>query len=66
MSHTHSVNDLPTSNSQVNSASYIPTSALVYSMQQQINALSGGGGGEITPTLDDPNDRRYESKYLGT
>lgn len=66
LSHTHSVNDLPTSNSQVNSASYIPTSALVYSMQQQINALSGGGGGEITPTLDDPNDRSYESKYLGT
>ena len=65
--HTHGVSDLPVSNSQVNSTSYIPTSALIYSMQQQINAISGGGGsGEITPIRDDPNDRRYESTNLGT
>lgn len=66
-SHTHVARDLPVSNSQVNSTSYIPTSALIYSMQQQINAISGGGGsGEITPIRDDPNDRRYESTNLGT
>lgn len=67
VSHTHVIRDLPVSNSQVNSTSYIPTSALIYSMQQQINAISGGGGsGEITPIQDDPNDRRYESTNLGT
>ena len=67
VSHTHVIRDLPVSNSQVNSTSYIPTSALIYSMQQQINAISGGGGsGEITPIKDDPNDRRYESTNLGT
>lgn len=64
-SHTHAVGDLPVSNSHVNSTSYVPTSALIYSMQQQINSI-GGGGGEITPIRDDPNDRRYESTNLGT
>ena len=47
-SHSHNTSQLPVSSSQTNSNSYIPTSALVYSMQQQINslndALSGSGG----------------------
>ena len=47
-SHSHNASQLPISSSQTNSNSYIPTSALVYSMQQQINslndALSGSGG----------------------
>ena len=39
-SHSHTVSDLPVSSSQTNSNSYIPTSALVYSMQQQITSLN--------------------------
>ena len=39
-SHTHTTAQLPVSNSQTNSTSYIPTSALVYSMQQQITSLN--------------------------
>lgn len=39
-SHSHTVSDLPVSNTQTNSTSYIPTSALVYSMQQQITSLN--------------------------
>ena len=39
-SHSHGVDQLPVSSSQTNSNSYIPTSALVYSMQQQITSLN--------------------------
>lgn len=39
-SHSHTTAQLPVSSSQTNSNSYIPTSALVYSMQQQINSLN--------------------------
>ena len=39
-SHSHNASQLPISSSQTNSNSYIPTSALVYSMQQQINSLN--------------------------
>ena len=38
--HSHTTAQLPVSSSQTNSNSYIPTSALVYSMQQQINSLN--------------------------
>ena len=39
-SHSHTTAQLPVSSSQTNSNSYIPTSALVYSMQQQITSLN--------------------------
>lgn len=39
-SHSHTTDQLPVSSSQTNSNSYIPTSALVYSMQQQITSLN--------------------------
>lgn len=39
-SHSHNASQLPISSSQTNSNSYIPTSALVYSMQQQITSLN--------------------------
>ena len=39
-SHSHTTAQLPVSSSQTNSNSYIPTSALVYSMQQKINSLN--------------------------
>ena len=35
--HSHTVSDLPVSNVQVNSTSYIPTSALIYSMNEELN-----------------------------
>lgn len=35
--HTHSVSDLPVSNIQINSTDYIPSSALVYSMDTNLN-----------------------------
>ena len=39
-SHTHTAAQLPTSNSQINSTSYVPTSALIYSMNQTLNSLN--------------------------
>ena len=38
--HSHSVSQLPTSNTQVNSSDYIPTSALIYSMNQTLTSLN--------------------------
>ena len=50
-SHSHTTAQLPVSSSQTNSNSYIPTSALVYSMQQKINslndAIANAGGTKI-------------------
>lgn len=39
-SHSHSVGQLPTSSTQVNSNNYIPTSALIYSMNQTLTSLN--------------------------
>ena len=39
-SHSHTAAQLPTSNSQINSTSYVPTSALIYSMNQTLNSLN--------------------------
>ena len=39
-SHNHTAAQLPTSNSQINSTSYVPTSALIYSMNQTLNSLN--------------------------
>ena len=38
--HSHSVSQLPTSSTQVNSNYYIPTSALIYSMNQTLTSLN--------------------------
>ena len=39
-SHSHTTAQLPVSSQQVNDNNHIPTSALVYSMQQQITSLN--------------------------
>ena len=39
-SHSHKVKDLPTSSTQVNSNDYVPTSALIYSMNQTLTSLN--------------------------
>ena len=78
VSHTHTVDTLPVSSNQVNSESYVPTSALLYSMVQRANTvadnvataneiINGGSGDPSDPSIDttDPNTR-YESKNLGT
>ena len=64
-SHTHTTAQLPVSSSQTNSNSYIPTSALVYSMQQQITSLNDAIA-NLEFQVDDPNDRNYTSTNLGT
>lgn len=64
-SHSHGVGQLPVSSSQTNSNSYIPTSALVYSMQQQITSLNDAIA-NLEFQVDDPNDRNYTSTNLGT
>lgn len=38
--HTHSTSDLPVNSQQVNSSSYIPTSSLIYSMNEALNNVS--------------------------
>ena len=63
-SHSHTTAQLPVSSSQTNSNSYIPTSALIYSMRQQINSLNDTIA-NLEFQLDPPNER-YESKDLGT
>ena len=64
-SHSHTTAQLPVSSSQTNSNSYIPTSALVYSMQQQINSLNDAIA-NLEFQVDDPNNRNYTSTNLGT
>ena len=63
-SHTHSTGTLPVSSNQVNSGSYIPTSALLYSMAQRVEGIQSIVS-LAKRELDDPN-KRYESKNLGT
>ena len=73
-SHTHAVADLPVSSQQINSTAYIPTSSLLYSMQEQITSLndaltehieSGGdsGGGDGGSTVPDDYDANTENGY---
>ena len=64
-SHTHSVGSLPVSNNQVNSTSYIPTSALLYSMSMRAEGIESVVNTAKRALLDDPNTR-HESKSLGT
>ena len=63
-SHSHNASQLPISSSQTNSNSYIPTSALVYSMQQQINSLNDAitnvSGGSTVKYFDQAADRKGE------
>lgn len=55
-SHSHSVGQLPTSSTQVNSNDYIPTSALIYSMNQTLTSLNDAclkkAGGTMSGTLN--------------
>lgn len=55
-SHSHSVGQLPTSSTQVNSNYYIPTSALIYSMNQTLTSLNDAyllkSGGTMTGTIN--------------
>ena len=63
--HTHTTMTLPVSSNQVNSESYVPTSALLYSMVQRANDIANSiqVANDII-SRDDPNTR-YESKDLG-
>ena len=62
--HSHSTNTLPVSGQYINSNNYVPTSALMYSMQADIDALSEKIA-NLQFQLDPPNER-YESVNLGT
>ena len=62
--HSHGVSDLPVSSSQVDSTSYIPSSAVVYSLKSMIDTMNSEIN-EIISADDDPNTR-YESVSLGT
>ena len=72
-SHSHNTSQLPVSSSQTNSNSYIPTSALVYSMQQQINSLNDATS-DVSGLIEDlrpgdyntePNSRYNNGESLG-
>ena len=63
--HSHATNTLPVSSQYVNSNDYVPTSALMYSMQANIDALSEKIA-NLQFQLDPPNERGYESTNLGT
>lgn len=73
-SHSHSVGQLPTSSTQVNSNDYIPTSALIYSMNQTLTSLNDASSIKIkqrTQTIDDTylvrvkmTSSYYSSEYL--
>ena len=63
-SHTHNTDTLPVSSNQVNSTSYVPTSALLYSMKERADGIQSIIA-EAKRELDDPN-KRYEVKNLGT
>ena len=65
-SHSHTTAQLPVSSQQVNDNNHIPTSALVYSMQQQITSLNDAIG-DIVINQDPPNNRTYDpNTNLGT
>lgn len=57
-SHSHTTASLPVSNTQVNSSSYIPTSSLIYSMNQTLTSLNDAYNQEIA---DNNNmNKRYQ------
>ena len=66
VSHTHTTMTLPVSSNQVNSESYVPTSALLCSMVQRANDVSTkvNLAKRELGMYDDPNTK-YESKDLG-
>lgn len=57
-SHSHKVKDLPTSSTQVNSNDYVPTSALIYSMNQTLTSLNDASIKKLTNISID--DKGYE------
>ena len=65
-SHSHSVGQLPTSSTQVNSNDYIPTSALIYSMNQTLTSLNDAclkkSGGTMTGTINFGSANYYIDK----
>ena len=63
--HSHTVSDLPVSSSQVNSTNYIPTCALLYSMNEKLEAMEIKVDNIEAGTITDPNER-YVSKQLDT
>ena len=58
--HSHKVAQLPTSSTQVNSNDYIPTSALIYSMNQTLTSLNDA----YTQEVADKNDRNKEYQKI--
>lgn len=65
-SHSHKVAQLPTSSTQVNSNDYIPTSALIYSMNQTLTSLNDAclkkSGGTMTGTINFGSSSYYVDK----
>ena len=67
--HSHGVGDLPVSNSQVNSTSYVPSSSVTYSLNTLINELGAEIDeikDQVASTVIDTLNTTYESKSLGT
>ena len=67
-SHSHTTAQLPVSSSQTNSNSYIPTSALVYSMQQQITSLNdaiASAGGTTIKSFDTKTNTIFSQVPIG-
>ena len=64
--HSHKVAQLPTSSTQVNSNDYIPTSALIYSMNQTLTSLNDAyllkSGGTMTGTINFGSNKYYVDK----
>ncbi len=59
-SHSHKVKDLPTSSTQVNSNDYVPTSALIYSMNQTLTSLNDA----YTQEVADKSNRNKEYQSI--
>lgn len=58
-SHSHKVKDLPTSSTQVNSNDYVPTSALIYSMNQTLTSLNDAYTQEVANSTN--ANKKYQS-----
>ena len=63
--HSHTVADLPVTSNQSDSTSTIPTCALLYSMNQELDALEEAAN-NIISVIDNPNKRTYSPRDLGT
>lgn len=59
-SHSHSVGQLPTSSTQVNSNDYIPTSALIYSMNQTLTSLNDASTKVKSKDINITDDSGYK------